>query len=70
MRIYTGAFRTSPVESLHIEAYDSLLELRKNKLGLRFLYKLKSNTIYTESLNTWMKEGTKTIKKTTAQLGQ
>ena len=28
------------------------LELRRNELGLRFLYKLRSNTTYTEFLNT------------------
>ena len=28
------------------------LELRRNKLGLRFLYKLKSNTSYIDTLNT------------------
>ena len=39
------------VESLHAEAYDLTLELRKNVLGLRILYKLQSNTTYKESLN-------------------
>ena len=39
-------------ESLHVVAYDSLLELGRNELGLRFLYKLRSNTIYTKSLKT------------------
>ena len=46
IRIYTGAFRTSPVESLHVETNDRLLEERRNELGLGFLYKLKSNTSY------------------------
>ena len=41
-RIYTGAFRTSPVEALHVEANDPSLELKKDKLCLRLLYKLKS----------------------------
>ena len=41
----------SPVVSLHMEAWDSTMKLRRNKLGLRFLYRLKSNTTYTESLN-------------------
>ena len=44
LRIYTGALRTLPVEALHVEANDRPLELRSNKLRLRFLYKLKSNT--------------------------
>ena len=33
------------------KAYDPPLELRKNEL--RFLYKLRSNTTYTESLKTF-----------------
>ena len=28
------------------------MELRRNKLGLRFLYRLRSNSTYTVSLNT------------------
>ena len=52
IRIYTGTFRTSPIESLHAEAHDSTMELRKNELGPRFLHKLSSNTTYTVSLNT------------------
>ena len=47
IRIYKGAFRTSPVE-----ANDPPLDLRRNELGLRFLYKLKSNSSYIETLNT------------------
>ena len=50
VRVYTVAFRTSPVELLHAEAYDLPLELRKNELGIRFLYWLQSNIAYTESL--------------------
>ena len=34
IRIYTGAFRTSPVEFLHEEACDPTMNLRRNKLGL------------------------------------
>ena len=37
---------------MHIEAYDLPLELRSNKLELRILFKLKSNTTYIEYLNT------------------
>ena len=50
-RIYTGGFRTSPIEALHVEANDPLQELRTNKLRLRFLYKLRNNTSYIETLN-------------------
>ena len=41
IRIYTGAFRTSPVETLHAEANDPSLKLRRNELGWRYLYKQK-----------------------------
>ena len=37
---------------MHVEANDSLLKLRSNKLGLRFLYLLKSKSSYIEILNT------------------
>ena len=52
IRIYAGAFRTSTEESLYVEANDPLLELRRNELGLRFLYKPKSNISYIGILNT------------------
>ena len=35
-----------------IEANDSPMELRRNELGLRFVYKLKNNTSYIHTLNT------------------
>ena len=41
IRISTGAFRTSLVEALHVDANDPPLELRRNELGLRLLLKLK-----------------------------
>ena len=53
IRIYTGAFRTSPVALLHVEEYHSPLKLKRNILGLKFLYKLRSKITYTESLNTF-----------------
>ena len=52
IRIYIGAFRTSPVKALHVEANDPPLKLRQHKLGLRFLYKIKCNTSYIDTLNT------------------
>ena len=52
IRIYTGTLRMSPVELLHAEACDPTMELRKNELGLRMLYRLRSNSTYTVSLNT------------------
>ena len=33
IRIYTGTFRISPVETLHVETNDHSLELRRKKLG-------------------------------------
>ena len=45
-------FRISSVESLPTEACDSTMELKRKKTGLRFLYRLKSNSKFTKSLNT------------------
>ena len=44
IRIYIGGFRILPVETLHLEANNPPLELR-------FLYKLKNNTLYIEPIN-------------------
>ena len=49
IRIYTDVFRISPVEALYLEANNPPLELRKIELGLRFLYKLRSNTSYIQT---------------------
>ena len=43
LRLCLGAFRTSPVESLQVEANEPPLEFRRNKLSLQYLVKLKSN---------------------------
>ena len=51
IKIYTGAFRFSPVKILHVEANDIAQGLRRNELELRFLHKLKSNISYIETLN-------------------
>ena len=40
------------MEALHVEANDPSLELKRNELGLRYLYKLKSNPSYIHTLNT------------------
>ena len=45
IRIHTGTFRTSPVEALYVEANNPPLELRRNELELRLLFKLKSNNL-------------------------
>ena len=51
IRIYKGAFKTSLVESLHTEAYGPSMELRRNKLDLRFMCRQRNNSTYTISLN-------------------
>ena len=35
--IYSGAFRTSPVESLSVDTHQLPLDLRREELGLRYL---------------------------------
>ena len=42
LRLALGAFRTSPVESLYVEAGDLPLEHRRIKLSLQYVTKLKS----------------------------
>ena len=52
IRIYTRAFRTSPVESLHVEAIDPP-GTKKKQIGTKIpVYKLKSNSSYRETVNT------------------
>jgi ribonuclease HI len=43
LRICLGAFRTSPIPSLHVEANELPLKLRREKLTLQYITKLKSN---------------------------
>lgn len=43
LRLALGAFRTSPVESLYVEANEPSLYLRREKLALQFVLKMKSN---------------------------
>ena len=43
LRLALGAFRTSPVESLYVEANEPSLYLRREKLALQFIVKIKSN---------------------------
>ena len=38
-----GAFRTSPVDSLYVEANEPPLDLRRLKLTLQYIVKLKAN---------------------------
>ena len=43
LRICTGAFRTSPVESLYVDSNELPLDLRREELGLRYMTRLKSS---------------------------
>ena len=38
-----GAFRSSPAESLYVEAHEPPLEIRREKLALQYILKLKAN---------------------------
>ena len=40
---YLLTFRSSPVESLYVEAQEPPLEIRRDKLALQYIYKLKAN---------------------------
>jgi len=44
LRTCLGAFRTSPVASLHVEAGELPLELRRQQLCLQYVCKLRSNS--------------------------
>ncbi|XP_023216832.1 uncharacterized protein LOC111619354 [Centruroides sculpturatus] len=45
LRLCTGAFRTSPVQSLYVDAYEPLLSLRREQLVSILLYKTEIFTI-------------------------
>jgi hypothetical protein len=38
-----GAFPTSPIESLYVEANEPSLKIRREKLSLQYIIKLRSN---------------------------
>ena len=44
LRICTGAFRTSPVESIYVDAGELPLDLRREELGLRYINRIKSSS--------------------------
>ena len=44
LRICSGAFRTSPVESIYVDTDELPLDLRREELGLRYMMKLKGST--------------------------
>ena len=43
LRLSLGAFRSSPVESLYVEAHEPPLEIRREKLAIQYILKLKAN---------------------------
>ena len=43
LRICTGAYRSSPVESIYIDSGELPLDLRRQELGLRYIQRLKSS---------------------------
>ena len=43
LRLSLGAFRSSPVESLCVEAHEPPLGIRRDKLALQYVLKLKAN---------------------------
>ena len=43
LRLSLGAFRSSPDESLCVEAHEPPLEIRRDKLTLQYVLKLKAN---------------------------
>ena len=48
---------------MHVEANNPHLELKRNELALRFLYKLESNTSHIETLKTLDNREDQTTKK-------
>ena len=45
LRLALGAFRTSPVESLYVEAEESSFYLRREKLALQYAISLTANPV-------------------------
>ena len=45
LRLALGAFRTSPVESLYVEAEEPSLYLRREKLALQYATRLAANPL-------------------------
>ncbi|MGL4677181.1 MAG: reverse transcriptase domain-containing protein, partial [Brevinema sp.] len=43
IRISTGAFRTSPIESMYVDAGEIPLDIRREKMAIKYLYKLKAS---------------------------
>ena len=46
LKLILGAFKTSPIESLYVEANEASANIRSNKLALQYYVKLKSCPSY------------------------
>ena len=46
LRISLGAFRTSPIDSLEVEANETPLSVRRQKLAVQYFLKIKSNPLH------------------------
>src|SRR4029077_13628840 len=46
LRLCLGAFRTSPIESLQVEANEPPLSIRRNRLAVQYAIKIKSNSTH------------------------
>ena len=57
--------KTSLIEALHVESTKKPLELKRTMMGLKFLYKMESNSIYTNFLVTLEKGEDYKYEKTT-----
>lgn len=43
LRIFSGAFRTSPIERVYVDTHQLPLDLRRAELGLRYAVRIKSS---------------------------
>ncbi|GBO22524.1 RNA-directed DNA polymerase from mobile element jockey [Araneus ventricosus] len=46
LRICSGAFRTSPVQSLYVDCFEPALNYRRQMLSLHYYFRIKSNTYH------------------------
>jgi len=59
LRLCLGAFRTSPITSLHVEANETPMHLRRKKLAIQYALKIRStpnNPVYDSIFNLRYKE--------------
>lgn len=46
LRLCTGAFRTSPIQSLYVLCHEPSLQIRRHKLSLTYYFKIKSSPFH------------------------